>query len=171
MLKTFAVAGIASLSLFSAACSSSSPVQPTSLTAAPSSADECTPRSSEPTITAIAAGNPDFSTLVYALGEAGLVAEFDGRPDDTVFAPTNAAFEAAAQAFGQANGTALIDFLKGAGLLDDVLTCHVTRGSRDPTSVSSSGQVLMLDGNTAAVSVDGGVAKIDAVLLPPALPQ
>ncbi|MFT6000622.1 MAG: transforming growth factor-beta-induced protein [Neolewinella sp.] len=45
------------------------------------------------TIAAIASGNEDFSTLVAALGAAGLVETFDGVGEYTVFAPTNAAFD------------------------------------------------------------------------------
>ncbi len=146
MLKSFAVAGIAALSLFSAACS----VLVAGSTFVADRRPGCgrherAPRSSDPTIAAIAAGNPNFSTLVYALSDAGLVGEFDGRPNYTVFAPTNAAF-------GRAERHGPRDYLKGAGLLDDVLTYHVTRGSRNSTSVLSAGQVIMLDGNRAGVN-------------------
>lgn len=44
-------------------------------------------------IVAIAAGNPDFSTLVTALKAADLVGALQGDGPFTVFAPTNAAFE------------------------------------------------------------------------------
>lgn len=42
----------------------------------------------------IAAANPDFSALVAALGAAGLVDTLRGEGPFTVFAPTNAAFDA-----------------------------------------------------------------------------
>jgi len=65
----------------------------------------------------------------------------------------------------------------------------VTRGDRKSTSVLAAGQLVMLDGNTAHVTVEEGVARIenaaivqtdiraangyihviDAVILPPAL--
>jgi uncharacterized surface protein with fasciclin (FAS1) repeats len=41
----------------------------------------------------IAAGNPDFSTLVAAVKAAGLVETLKGKGPFTVFAPTNAAFD------------------------------------------------------------------------------
>jgi uncharacterized surface protein with fasciclin (FAS1) repeats len=46
-----------------------------------------------PSIAAVASGNKDFSTLVAALGAAGLVETFDAAGEYTVFAPTNAAFD------------------------------------------------------------------------------
>ena len=44
------------------------------------------------TIVEVAAGNPDFSTLVAAVKAAGLVDTLSGTGPFTVFAPTNAAF-------------------------------------------------------------------------------
>jgi len=189
MLKSIALVGVVAASVAAGACSStSSPVAPSVASAPITSEDAATGRSSLPTIAALAAGNSDFSTLVYALQEAGLVSEFDGSQNYTVFAPTNAAFEAAAAAFKLADGPALIDYLKGENLLAPVLLYHVSRGSRNSTGVVSAGQVLMLDGNRATISSGQGVKidnaaivavdvrasngyihVIDAVLLPPSL--
>jgi uncharacterized surface protein with fasciclin (FAS1) repeats len=47
-----------------------------------------------PTIVGAAAANPDFSTLVAAVQAAGLVDTLNGAGPFTVFAPTNAAFDA-----------------------------------------------------------------------------
>ena len=44
------------------------------------------------TIVVVAAGNPDFSTLVTAVKAAGLVDTLNSKGPFTVFAPTNAAF-------------------------------------------------------------------------------
>lgn len=46
------------------------------------------------TIVDVAAGNPDFSTLVAAIQAAGLAETLSGPGPFTVFAPTNAAFAA-----------------------------------------------------------------------------
>lgn len=46
------------------------------------------------TVVEIAAGNPDFSTLVAAVQAAGLAETLSGEGPFTVFAPTNAAFAA-----------------------------------------------------------------------------
>lgn len=55
----------------------------------------CAPMTArEPDIVDIAAGNPDFSTLVAAVQAAGLVETLKGDGPFTVFAPTNAAFAA-----------------------------------------------------------------------------
>ena len=44
-------------------------------------------------IVAVASGNESFSTLVAAVGAAGLVETLKGAGPFTVFAPTNDAFE------------------------------------------------------------------------------
>ena len=49
-------------------------------------------------IVEIAAGNPDFSTLVSLVQKAGLVTAISSPGPFTVFAPTNAAFEKLAAA-------------------------------------------------------------------------
>ncbi len=46
------------------------------------------------TITEIVADNPDFSTLLTAVGEAGLAETLSGDGPFTVFAPTDEAFAA-----------------------------------------------------------------------------
>jgi uncharacterized surface protein with fasciclin (FAS1) repeats len=145
-------------------------------------------RAALPTIAGVAVGNADFSTLVAALVKADLVATFDGAVHYTVFAPTNAAFDRAAKAFGLASGPALVDALDVPTLVS-VLTYHVTPGDRNATSVVAAGSLRMLDGNTATVTVASGGARIenaailatdirasnglvhviDEVLLPPAL--
>jgi uncharacterized surface protein with fasciclin (FAS1) repeats len=183
MLKSLAVAALAVAALGTAACSSSSssPVSPSMSTGGGSSA-------SMQTIKSIAVSNPNFTTLVQALVKANLADAFDGSASYTVFAPTNAAFDAAAKAFNLADGPALVAALD-VPTLTAVLTYHVTTGSRDASSVLAAGQLTMLDNNTARVSTQSGAAKIenatitatdirasngyihviDAVILPPSL--
>ncbi len=73
-------------------------------------------------IAAIAAGDADFSTLVAALSEASLVDALANESETyTVFAPTNAAFEA----LGMHRVEAL---LADADALNDVLLQHVVNG-------------------------------------------
>ena len=121
-------------------------------------------RAAQPTIAAIAVGNPSFSTLVLALQKAGLVETFAGTDQYTVFAPTNAAFDAAASALGFAGGPQLIAALTKEQLTT-VLLYHVAKGDRRAQGVVSSGQVLMLDGNRASVTVEGQTAKIDGATI------
>jgi uncharacterized surface protein with fasciclin (FAS1) repeats len=147
-------------------------------------------RSTLPTIAGVAVANSDFSTLVAALQKAGLVSVFDTVGSYyTVFAPTNAAFDAAAAALiGPGNtGMDLVNALD-VPTLTSVLTYHVTLNDRTAQMVLSAGSLTMLDGNTARITTAGGariqnanivatdiqarngyIHVIDAVILPPAL--
>ena len=114
-------------------------------------------RASLPTIAAAASANPAFSTLVAALSKAGLVDTFNGKDQYTVFAPTNAAFDALALAV-LGSGKTGIDLVNALSVekLTQVLVYHVAQGDRRAQGVVSSGQVKMLDGNFAPVtSADG----------------
>jgi uncharacterized surface protein with fasciclin (FAS1) repeats len=117
-------------------------------------------RESQPTIAAIAAGNPDFSTLVAALQKAGLVETFNGKGEFTVFAPTNAAFDEAAKLLHYRNGAELVAKLD-VKTLTAVLTYHVFAGDLYAQNVVSADQLKMLDGNLADVGVRNGEAFID----------
>lgn len=140
-------------------------------------------------IATIAAGNPDFSTLVAALGAAGLVGAVDSCDDGpvTVFAPTNAAFAAALTKLGLTAEQLLAD----KATLTSVLTYHVVPGKVDAAAVVGLSKATTLNGKDIAISVVDGKVKlngsvtvvstdimacngiihvIDGVLLPPADP-
>ena len=106
----------------------------------------------------IAAGNPDFSTLVAALQAAGLVDTLKGEGPFTVFAPTNAAFNALPA------GT--VDTLlqpENVDQLRSILTYHVVPGSY--TSGDVLGQVVdVATVNGKTVRVDGTGGKLDAAV-------
>lgn len=121
-------------------------------------------RASLPSIAEVAVGNADFSTLVAAVSKAGLVDFFDGRVHYTVFAPTNAAFDAAAASLGHADGPALVAALP-VDQLTAILTYHVTRGDRNAASVVGAGSLRMLDGGRTTVTVSGGSAYINGILI------
>lgn len=72
------------------------------------------------TVVDVAAGNPDFSTLVTAVKAAGLVDTLSGAGPFTVFAPTNAAF-------AKLPAGTLENLLKpeNKDQLTKILTCHV----------------------------------------------
>lgn len=114
------------------------------------------------TIVGIAVDNPDFSTLVYAVQKAGLVDALNGKKQYTVFAPTNAAFDAAAEALigPGATGMQLVDALEPEALTD-ILLYHVTRGNRLSQSLFPPKSVKMLNGDIAMTSVMGDKAYID----------
>jgi len=153
-----AFALLTAVSLFGAtACTSASSYTAPSAAGGASATEG---RSSLPTIAGIAVANADFSSLVAALSKAGLVETFDGDRHYTVFAPTNAAFDAAAAAFGYADGPALIAALD-VETLKSILTYHVTRGDRNSKSVLAAGSLRMLDDNWTTTRIQAGVATID----------
>ena len=139
------------------------------------------------TITDIVASNPEFTTLLAAVGAADLADTLAGEGPYTVFAPTNDAFDALPA------GT-LESLLKPANKdqLAAILTYHVVEGQvmaadvtpGDVTTVNGAdftisvenGDVFITDGqgNKAMVTQtdieasNGVIHVIDAVLLPPA---
>ncbi|MBI1416924.1 MAG: fasciclin domain-containing protein [Limimaricola sp.] len=130
----------------------------------------------------IAAGNPDFSTLVTAVKAAGLVDTLKGPGPFTVFAPTNEAFAALPP------GT-VENLLKpeNKDQLVKVLTYHVAAGTYPAAALAGKtgtiktveGQNMHVNGtdgvkvNNATVTTadimasNGVIHVIDKVLLPP----
>lgn len=76
------------------------------------------------TIVDVAVGNPNFSTLVSALGAANLVSTLQGPGPFTVFAPTNAAF-------AKIPAPVLNYLLANPEQLKKVLLYHVAPGLKD----------------------------------------
>ena len=102
-----------------------------------------------PDIVDIAAGNPDFSTLVTAVTEAGLVETLKGDGPFTVFAPTDAAF--AALPAGTVEGLLRPE---NRDALVNVLTYHVVPGIiRADMIVGQRGRIAMVNGDF--IHVDG----------------
>ncbi|MCB9604472.1 MAG: fasciclin domain-containing protein [Sandaracinus sp.] len=130
------------------------------------------------TIVDIAVGNPDFSTLVGALQAAGLDDDLAGEGPFTVFAPTNAAFEALAAV---PEGEALSQVLQYHVVSGAVRSTDLAEGINLPESlndltlfVSRAGGSVTLNGGvnvtTADIVADNGVIHvIDAVLIPPTI--
>jgi LPXTG-motif cell wall-anchored protein len=138
------------------------------------------------TIAENASADPQFSTLVAALGAADLVGPFDACDDakTTVFAPTNAAFEAAFTALGVTAEQVLAD----TELLTTILTYHVVSGEVPAATVVTLDKATTLQGEDVTIAVEGDkvmlndtvnvvatdvqscngiIHVIDAVLLPP----
>lgn len=139
------------------------------------------------TIVAPAYFNKDFSILVAAVVQAGLLETLiDPQADFTLFAPANEAFEAAGITELPANTT------EGNAVLTSILTYHVLNGSiastalratmaLEPAAVESLGGILylsnkgggvFLNGTTEVVATDieasnGIVHVIDRTLVPP----
>jgi len=142
------------------------------------------------TIAEIASADPQFSTLVAALGAADLVGPFDSCDDakTTVFAPTNDAFAAALASLGMTAE----QLLAQKQLLTSVLTYHVVAGEVKAAAVVGLTEATTLNGAKIKIKVvdgsvflndtvkvtatdietcNGVIHVIDAVLLPPTAPS
>ncbi len=138
----------------------------------------------DPSIVDIAVADPRFSTLVAALGKAGLVDDLSGKGPFTVFAPTNDAFAALLAELG-----IKAEELLANPDLGNILLYHVASGKVTASEVVKLNKVTTLQGDDISIEVkDGGVVLngkikviitdimasngvihvIDGVLLPPA---
>jgi phosphate binding protein len=113
------------------------------------------------TIVEIAAGNPDFSTLVAAVTAAGLVETLSGEGPFTVFAPTNAAFEEALMAMGMSAE----EVLANPEALTAILTYHVVPGKLMAADVIASESLTTVNGQDLTVSVEGESVLINTALI------
>ncbi|NER15942.1 fasciclin domain-containing protein [Spongiivirga citrea] len=131
-----------------------------------------------PSIVDIAVGNPDFSTLVAALGQANLVDALQGEGPFTVFAPTNAAFD---QLDAIPEGDALAQVLL-YHVIDGKITSGdipegetlVTTKQGEEVSVVRNGDMITLNESITVILKDvmasnGVIHVIDGVLIPPSL--
>lgn len=110
----------------------------------------------EKTIFQTLQGDARFSTLVTAIEAAGLDDELSGTTAFTLFAPTNAAFDALPD--GVLDG-----LLADPDALADVLLYHVTSGQVLSTDLSN-GQVVntLLTGETLTITITGGTVEVNA---------
>ncbi|MBN1169018.1 fasciclin domain-containing protein [Candidatus Woesebacteria bacterium] len=130
-------------------------------------------------IVEIASSNDDFSTLVTAVKQAGLVETLSSEGPFTVFAPTN-------EAFAKLPEATLQEVLADKDQLTAILTYHVVPGKvmaedvinlTSATTVQGSDLTIDVEGssvmvnNANVVSTDieaenGVIYVIDAVLIP-----
>lgn len=128
----------------------------------------------------IAAGNPDFSTLVTAVQAAGLAETLSGKGPFTVFAPTN-------EAFAKIPAAQLNALLADKAKLTKVLTYHVVPGAVKAGDLKKKQKVATVEGSkvtilkskkgatingakivkTDIVGSNGVIHVIDTVILPP----
>lgn len=104
----------------------------------------------------VAAGNPDFSTLVAAVKAAGLVDALKGDGPLTVFAPTNAAF-----AKLPAGTVETLLKPENKAQLVDILTYHVVAGKVMAADVVKVSSATTLQGQDVAVKVSYGTVSIN----------
>ncbi|HKY12301.1 MAG TPA: fasciclin domain-containing protein [Gaiellaceae bacterium] len=141
-------------------------------------------------IVQIAAGNPEFSTLVSLVQKAGLVEAISAKGPFTVFAPTNEAFAKLAKEAPATYAAVLAD----PSLLAKVLTYHVVAGdvrsasaiavarqngtvkalAGESISLSLKDGKLILNSSSTVVKADvlgtnGVIHAIDTVIVPPSL--
>jgi len=167
LIATLGVAGAAACPIIATAGSA---------TAAAPAADAAASK----TIVGVAAGDPQFSTLVKLVKSAGLAGTLS-KGSYTVLAPTNAAFAKVPKATLTALG-------KDKAMLKSVLLYHVVKG-RVPAStvvglksaktlngasvkIAVKGQSVYLNGSTKVIKTDvkasnGIIHVINKVLLPP----
>lgn len=123
------------------------------------------PAYAQGTIVDVAAGNPDFSTLVAAVQAAdpAILEALSGPGPLTVFAPTNQAF---ADLLSALDLTA-DELLANTDLLTDVLSYHVVQGRVLAADVIAlDGQTvptLLADSSIAVSVVDGGVVLNETI--------
>lgn len=108
--------------------------------------------SATPTILGIAAGNPDFSILAGLVDAAGFAPILDSEHVElTVFAPTNAAFEALGQ-------DTLAAVAADRDLLRSILKNHIAAGSLDSGELSQAGEVRSALGRHLPIGPDPSAA-------------
>ncbi len=108
----------------------------------------------------IAAGNPDFSTLVTAVKAAGLVDTLKGEGPFTVFAPTN-------EAFAKLPEGTVESLLKpeNKDKLVAILTHHVVAGKVMAADVVKMDSAKTVHGDMVMIKADGGGVMVDNAMV------
>lgn len=109
-----------------------------------------------PDVVDVAIGSPDHTTLVAAVTAAELVETLKGEGPFTVFAPTNAAFEA----LPAGTVESLLTAEKKADLTS-ILTYHVVPGSVMAADLVDGQKVTTVQGQELTVSIKDGVVMIN----------
>lgn len=168
--KLIALGAVATLGLFATACGSDSDDAATDEATTETvveevmtedTATDATDAPAAQTIVDVAAGNPDFSTLVSLVTTAGLVETLSGEGPFTVLAPTNAAFEALAEKMGVTIEELGATLTGDVELLKTVLTSHVIAGkvmAADTAALNGMEADLVSGEKAKVVSADGVVS-------------
>ena len=151
-----AAVGFAVASLALVGCSSGESTSESTPSPAATSA-EASPMASPSadTIVDVAAGNPDFSTLVAAVEAADLAETLSAEGPYTVFAPTDEAFEALP--------AGLLDALllpENKEVLTQILTYHVVEGEVMSADIEP-GDVPTVEGEDLTIEVTGGAVTVN----------
>lgn len=142
------------------------------------------PQAEAQSIVAVASSVEDFSTLVEAVKAAELVEVLEGEGPFTVFAPTNAAFEALPEGtlenlLKPENKEQLQAVLKYHVVPGKVMAADITDGMEASTAQGevikvAAAEGVTLNGTAKVVEADvaasnGVIHQIDAVILPPSM--
>ena len=104
----------------------------------------------------LAMETPTLGTLVTAITTAQLGAALEAAGPYTVFAPSNAAFDAL--------GADVLNILiANPGVLADVLLYHVVNGKVLSTDLSNKSVQTLLSGKSIAVTVSGGMITLNGL--------
>ncbi len=115
-----------------------------------------------PTITTLAVANPNFSSLVAALGQQSLVATVSSAGPFTVFAPLNSSFQALIDADPNDNISSIQDILALPNLTA-VLTYHVAPGAVRAAAITNGLVVNTANtGTSFTINTTNGVRITDA---------
>lgn len=117
------------------------------------------PPTATPTVAEIIADSPDHFVLAAVLDSTGLDETLAGEGPFTVFAPTDAAFDAI-------DPFVLIDILMDNDLLTSILTYHVAGGTVLSTDLSDGQMITTVNGADVTISIaDGTVMVNDATVI------
>ena len=183
VMKTLLILPLLLVGLILSGCNSTSSESATSEVAAEKDLGQAAvDEDSDPNILKIAIGSADHSTLVAAVQAAGIEHVLANNGPITVFAPTNAAFEALPEGTVETllkpeNKSQLIDILYYhaspgtyvGDLLTDGRQIYQANGDNVEIKVQDDGNVTVNGANIVATipASNGAIHVIDAVLLPP----
>lgn len=111
---------------------------------------------SQKNVVGIAVGSPDHTTLVAAVKAAELVDALSNAGPFTVYAPTNAAFDALPA--GTVDGLLKPENKED---LQDILQYHVALGVMKPEMLRNGQTLGMVNGSNAKITVADGVVMIN----------
>ena len=143
--------------LFLAACGSDDSTSDTTVAAETTAAPETTMAVTD-NIVEVAQANADFTTLVAAVVAADLATTLSGAGPFTVFAPTDAAFEAL-----PAGILEKLLLPKNKAVLAKILTYHVVAGKVLSTDLTET-EVATVEGSKVAITLTDGAKVNDATV-------
>ena len=112
--------------------------------------------SSDPTIIEAISAESDLGTLESAILRANLSATLNGEGPYTVFAPTDAAFDA----YAAENDISEIELI-GTATLSSLLRVHVVAGELSLEDLQVGDEITTLNGETLTVTTASGTVGLD----------